>query len=227
MGRSRCGFLVSCAAVETASKPMYAKNTMVAPCRIPEMPKRPNVPSLAGTNGTQFSWRTNGAAAAMNISTTATFTSTMMPLKRADSLMPTTRIAVTASTMKTAGRLMMAPGGLQVRGGGFVPDERRHASRPREKFVARHVLDERAHVARPAHADRGRADQVLEDEVPADDPRDELAHGGVGVGVGATGDRDHGGHFGVAQAREGRRDGGDGERKGDGGPGVGRGGAAR
>ena len=26
MGKSRCGFLASCAVVETASKPMYAKN---------------------------------------------------------------------------------------------------------------------------------------------------------------------------------------------------------
>ena len=26
IGKSRCGFLASCAVVETASKPMYAKN---------------------------------------------------------------------------------------------------------------------------------------------------------------------------------------------------------
>ena len=57
MGRSRCGFLVSCAAVETASKPMYAKKTADAPRRMPEKPKRPG-PSLGGMNGCQFSGRT-------------------------------------------------------------------------------------------------------------------------------------------------------------------------
>jgi len=31
MGRFRCGFFVSSAAVEIASNPMYAKNTMAAP----------------------------------------------------------------------------------------------------------------------------------------------------------------------------------------------------
>ena len=30
-GRFRCGFFVSSAAVEIASKPMYAKNTIAAP----------------------------------------------------------------------------------------------------------------------------------------------------------------------------------------------------
>ena len=39
IGRSRCGFLHSCAAVETASKPMYAKKTVAAPCKIPDVPK--------------------------------------------------------------------------------------------------------------------------------------------------------------------------------------------
>ena len=38
IGMSRCGFRASCAAVETASKPMYAKKTRPAPRRTPETP---------------------------------------------------------------------------------------------------------------------------------------------------------------------------------------------
>ncbi len=38
MGMSRFGFLASCAAVDTASKPMNAKNTMPAAFTIPQKP---------------------------------------------------------------------------------------------------------------------------------------------------------------------------------------------
>ena len=75
---------------------MYAKNTMVAPCRMPEMPKLPKAPVLAGMNGCQFSVRIKGVAATMKSKTTATLMITIMELKRADSLMPTTRMAVTS-----------------------------------------------------------------------------------------------------------------------------------
>src|SRR5215472_4585301 len=37
-GKSRCGFLHSSAAVETESNPMYVKNTMDPPVRIPGHP---------------------------------------------------------------------------------------------------------------------------------------------------------------------------------------------
>ena len=43
---------------------------------------------------------------------------------------------------------------------------------------------------------------VLEDEVPADDPRDQLAERRVGVRVGGAGDRHHGRELRVAQRRE-------------------------
>ena len=46
MGRSRCGFFVSSAVVETASNPMKAKNTMAAPLITPVNP--------FGANGCQF-----------------------------------------------------------------------------------------------------------------------------------------------------------------------------
>src|SRR5947209_1702108 len=41
MGMSRAGFFASWAAVDTASKPMYAKNMMPAAVAIPEMPNSP------------------------------------------------------------------------------------------------------------------------------------------------------------------------------------------
>src|SRR6202007_175246 len=40
---------------------------------------------------------------------------------------------------------------------------------------------------------------VFENQVPANDPGDQFAHGGVGVGVGAAGNRNHGREFGVTQ----------------------------
>src|SRR5206468_32160 len=52
-------------------------------------------------------------------------------------------------------------------------------------------------VLRKADADGHVADGVLENEIPADDPGDEFAHGGVGVRVGAARDGNHGGKFGV------------------------------
>ena len=60
-------------------------------------------------------------------------------------------------------------------------------------------------VARPAHADRRRADGVLEHQVPADDPGDQLAERGVAVGVRAAGDRDHARELRVAEPGEARR----------------------
>ena len=76
------------------------------------------------------------------------------------------------------------------------------------------------HVARPAHRYRGRAHRVFEHQVPADDPRQQFAHGGVGVGVGAAGDRNHGGELAVAHAGEGAADGGDDEREDHRGAGI-------
>ncbi len=40
---------------------------------------------------------------------------------------------------------------------------------------------------------------IFEDQIPADDPGNQLAHGGVGVGVGRAGNRNHGGEFGITE----------------------------
>ena len=70
-------------------------------------------------------------------------------------------------------------------------------------------------VLAPRDRDRGCADGVLEHQVPADDPRDQLAHRRVGVGVGAARDRDHRRELGVAQSGEGAAEAGDDEGQGD------------
>ena len=71
---------------------------------------------------------------------------------------------------------------------------------------------QRDEVPRPAHRHRRGGKEVLEDQVPADDPGDELAHGGVAVGVRRPGDRDHRRELGVAEA--GKRAGGPGQEEG-------------
>ena len=60
-------------------------------------------------------------------------------------------------------------------------------------------LDE---VVRPAGGNRARAHGVFERQVPADDPGENFAQRGVGVGVGAAGQRNQRGEFGVAQTGE-------------------------
>ena len=64
------------------------------------------------------------------------------------------------------------------------------------------VAKEAHEVARPAHRHRRAAERVLEDQVPADDPRHQLARRGVRVGVRAAGHRDHRRQLGVAQPGE-------------------------
>ena len=81
--------------------------------------------------------------------------------------------------------------------------------------------DERLEVVGPADRDGDVADGVLDDQVPADDPGDELAERGVGVGVGAAGDRHHRRELGVAERGEAAGDGGEDEREDQRGPGAG------
>ncbi len=92
-----------------------------------------------------------------------------------------------SSTMITAGRLMMPTGGAAA-----IHCGKRDAE----------AGEQALHVAAPANRHRHRADGVLENQVPADHPGDQLAQRGVGIGVGAAGDRDHRRELGVAQRRE-------------------------
>ena len=60
------------------------------------------------------------------------------------------------------------------------------------------IVQEARDITRPADRDGGGAERILEDEVPADDPGNELAHRRIRVRVGAARDRNGGGHLGVA-----------------------------
>ena len=106
-----------------------------------------------------------------------------------------------ASTMKTAGMLTVppSPGGPAIDSGSATP-----------KIESKALL-----VLAPADRDRRDGDAVLEDQVPADDPGDEVAHSRVGVGVGAAGDRDARRQLGVTERGERARHAGEDERQHD------------
>ena len=69
-------------------------------------------------------------------------------------------------------------------------------------------LQQLVQVLAPGNAHGGRAQRVLHNQGPADNPGHELAHRGVGVGVGRAGNGNHGGELGVAQAGKHAADGG-------------------
>ena len=62
--------------------------------------------------------------------------------------------------------------------------------------------EQRVEVVAPRDRHGDVADRVLEDQVPADNPRDQLPQRRVGVRVGAAGLRNHRGELGVAEPRE-------------------------
>jgi hypothetical protein len=109
IGRSRCGFLASCAAVETASKPMYAKKMTPAPAVMPPQPNSPCFPVGSGMNGDQFAGSMYDAPKTITSRTTSSFATTIMLLTAADSRMPMTSRAVSTTQSSTAGRLTIAP----------------------------------------------------------------------------------------------------------------------
>jgi hypothetical protein len=73
-------------------------------------------------------------------------------------------------------------------------------------------------VAGPPVRHGGGADGVLQDQVPADDPGEQLAERGVGVGIGRARDRHHRGELGIAQRREHANEAGHGIREHQGRP---------
>ena len=84
-----------------------------------------------------------------------------------------------------------------------VPGRRDRAARrhPRRQVDAE-AGEDPLEVAAPADRDRHRPDRVLEDQVPADHPGEDLAERRVRVGVGAAGDRNHRGELRVAERGE-------------------------
>ena len=61
-------------------------------------------------------------------------------------------------------------------------------------------------VFAPRCRNRGRGDSIFENKIPANDPRDEFAHGRVGIGVSTPGNGNHRCKFGVTKACEGAAD---------------------
>ena len=86
---------------------------------------------------------------------------------------------------------------------GVGGEERRSVSRrgPYRKLNVE-APEQRREIVRPGDRHGDVADGVLEDQVPPDDPRDQLSQGRIRVGVGAPRLRDHGGKLGVAQTGE-------------------------
>ena len=76
----------SCAAVDTASKPMYAKKITAAPRMTPLHPYSPKVPVLGGMNGCGSPAGGSRRPPAMTSSTTLTLMTTMTAFNVADSL---------------------------------------------------------------------------------------------------------------------------------------------
>ena len=107
--------------------------------------------------------------------------------------------------------------GLLDLGGGA--EQEGWADEGRREVNAEHV-EQADEGGRPADADGRRAHGVLEDQVPSDDPRDELAERGVRIGVCAARNGDGARHLGVAQAREAACDRGEDHRDRHGGAGV-------
>src|SRR5271170_888917 len=88
MGMSRCGFFASWAAVEMASKPMYAKKMTPEAAMTPLQPKAPKCPAFGGMNGCQLAVLMKLTPNTMNSTTTVTLMATITELKAADCLMP-------------------------------------------------------------------------------------------------------------------------------------------
>ena len=149
-----------------------------------------------------------------------TLTATSTALNVALSLVPITSKVVTNAAMITAGRLISPPtsppwrkphsiGGPTVKAWGIcTPTE----------------FEQADDMPRPADRDRAGAQRIFEDQRPADEPGHQLAHHGIGVGVGRAGDGDHRGEFGIAEGRQRADEAGDDEADHHARPGLLRGG---
>ena len=81
-----------------------------------------------------------------------------------------------------------------------------HCLRQHDVQLCEHILE----IARPSGGDSRAADGVLEDEIPANDPREQLTERRIGIGVCRARDRYHRCELGVAERCEDARDARDG-----------------
>ena len=145
----------------------------------------------------------------MKSTTTISLMTTMTLLTEADSLIPTTSSVVTTAMMRTAGILNSA---VTVLPSAMVTTVPRGRLKLRRHMDAE-ICQERHDVARPSDRDRGGTESVLQHQVPADDPGDELAQGGVTVGIRTAGHRHERRELAVAERGEYRGDTGEDERQ--------------
>src|SRR5450756_535211 len=64
------------------------------------------------------------------------------------------------------------------------------------------VLKEANEISAPAGGHGGRPERVFQKEVPANDPGEDFAEGGVAVGVSRTGDGNQRSEFGITESGE-------------------------
>ncbi len=88
--------------------------------------------------------------------------------------------------------------------GDFVTGLQRGAIINSQPYWPRHMKDRKQtlKIVRPGNRHGHVADGVFKNQVPADDPGDEFAQGGIGISVGRAGDRHHGSKFRVTQSGE-------------------------
>ena len=175
----------------------------------PDGPKCPHTPVLGGMKGCILAKCTCGRPNTITAATMPTFSATIAALNRADSLMPITRMTVMASIITPAGRLTTAP--VQWRSEIPVPaiGALAHSARIGDAELVQQIEE----VTRPARRHGGGGNAEFQHHVPADEPGHEPAHGGIGVGIGAAGLRDHRRQFGIAERGEETAGGGDQEGK--------------
>jgi len=77
------------------------------------------------------------------------------------------------------------------------PCSRRAHRKARERHAK--LAEQRLQIARPADGNHGDHQRIFEQQIPADNPRDEFAKHSVSIGVGAAGDGDHPGKLGVGK----------------------------
>ena len=164
----------------------------------PLQPYSPKVPVFSGMNGCQFAGTMKNAPAPITISTTATLMTTMTELTVADSLTPKMSSAVTATVTSTAGRLNTAVTGSPP----ATATTRPRCGAQRGWETQAQLAEQRDEIARPADGHRRGTERVLEDQIPADDPGDELAERGVAIGVGRAGDRNARRELRIAERRQ-------------------------
>ena len=70
------------------------------------------------------------------------------------------------------------------------------------------LLQQAHEIAGPPGGYGGGAKSIFEDQVPADDPGDQLAQGGIAVGVSGAGDGNNGGELRIAKPGKGAGDAG-------------------